>query len=490
MFQIGLLNDADIEPLAEGVLLVLEEVGILCQNAEMRRALEGIGAKVDHTAERVTFPRKLVGEFVEGLREEYAGRSEGQPRFASPGLPDLGTQVAQFYYDYEKSERRQGNREDFITLARFGESLHADASVGHALLLTDVPPLLEPLEAALLLTEYCRRPGPAFAWNVRQVPYLVEMGELLGIPDWYTLGAVCISHPLRFDRDVADRFVMMAKSGEISVETSPGLSKFVRKPVASASMGLTAMPVAGATTPVTVEGFIVVSTAEHVAAWMAARALNPNVSVGGSMWAGSIDIRTGQVSFSAFDAMYYAFASVEFVRRWTGVRVGVGGGEYASAKVPGLYAALEKAYKAMMIAAFTGETPGVGSGMLDDGKLICPVQLLLERELSAALGRFGRTIEPTAENIGLDAIREIGLGLQASHLQTEHLLHHYRSSLWIPEFIDRAGWNGFEAEKQILDKTQAKVNADIADYTKPDGRDEQLAAMRAVVERARKDLLT
>jgi len=72
---------------------------------------------------------------------------------------------------------------------------------------------------------------------------------------------------------------------------------------------------------------------------------------------------------------------VEFLRRWCGMSISVGGGEYCDAKLPGLYTALEKAYKSMTIAAFTGQHPPIGQGMLDEGKIISPVQLLLEREL-------------------------------------------------------------------------------------------------------------
>jgi hypothetical protein len=54
----------------------------------------------------------------------------------------------------------------------------------------------------LLLAEYARKPAGAFAWNVRQVDYLIEMGEILGIENWFTWGAICFAHPLRFDKDV------------------------------------------------------------------------------------------------------------------------------------------------------------------------------------------------------------------------------------------------------------------------------------------------
>ena len=52
MFQRFLLDDSDIEPLGERVFEVLEKVGLICQNAALRRALAAAGAKVDEAAER------------------------------------------------------------------------------------------------------------------------------------------------------------------------------------------------------------------------------------------------------------------------------------------------------------------------------------------------------------------------------------------------------------------------------------------------------
>jgi trimethylamine:corrinoid methyltransferase-like protein len=83
----------------------------------------------------------------------------------------------------------------------------------------------------------------------------------------------------------------------------------------------------------------------------------------------------------------------------------------------------------------------------------------------------------------------VGVGLGKNYFETEHTLRHFRSSLWLPELIERSGWNGAADEKKVLDKTQQRVNDLIAQYEKPTGREEQLAAMRAVVERARRELL-
>ncbi len=466
MFQHGILSDDQIQPLADGVLTTLEKVGALCQNDELMQGLEAMGATVDYPSERVHFPRALTAQFVADMRAEYAGEDDAEPtKLGAPGLPTVGTQVAQLYHDHRTGELRQSKRADLITLIKFGDALHREQGVGHALSLTDCPPMLEPMEVGLLLAEYAHIPHPPFAWHAEQVPWLEEMGHVIGRDDWFSWGAVCFAHPLRMDRDTAGKYVLRAKAGT--------------------PCGLTAMPVAGVSTPVTVEGFVVVAVAEFVATWMAARGINPEVPLRGSMWPGTVDMATGHVSYSAWDALYYGFATVEFIRRWCGLNVPMGSGEYCDARVPGLYAALEKAYKSAVVTAFTGQALASGGGMVDEGKTLSAVQILLDREFATGATNLTRTFDPSPENIALDEILEVGIGIGTSHLETMHTAKRFRDSLWLPTLMDRAGYAGFEAEETILAECADRVDALLAAYEKPEGREEQLAEMRAIIERAR-----
>ncbi len=469
MFQEALLSDSDVTMLADAVLEILESAGIICQNREIMEALAEWGASVDREGERVWFPRSVVEGFVAGLREEYGGQEAEGPRLRAPHQPGVGTQVAQFYYDDDTGERRPGTRQDLIRLTKLGDVLHPEGSVGHSLLLREVPPLLEPLEAGLVLAEYAHKPGAPFAWEARQVPYLMEMGEALGIENWFNLGAVCFAHPLRFDGDVAARFVLMARVNH--------------------SIGLTGMQVAGATTPVTVAGFVAVSAAEFVATWLAGRALNPRIPLGGSVWGATLDMRGGDASYSAPDAMQRSFALNQFLRRWCGRGVAIGGGEYSAAKVPGLYATLEKAYKAMTIAAFTGNHPPVGDGMVDTGKTISAVQLFLDRETTGMLEALARPVEVSPETIGMEAILEVGQGLEGSYLTTDHTLRHFRANVWLPAIMDRAGYGGPDFEEAVLARARKRVEELLGQYRKPDRDPAVLEKMRAVMERARRELL-
>ncbi len=478
MFQRFLLDDADIGPLAQSTLAILDKVGIICQDGELLGALEAWGARVDNDRERALFPPHLVEGFVSTIRDE-AARPAAAP-FRAPPRPTLGTLVAQFIYDDELGERRPGTRDDLISLIKLGDAVHPQEGTGHALLLRECDPLLEPLEAAVVLAEYSHKPGPAFAWDERQVDYLLEMGAILGVENWFTMGSICFAHPLRFDREVARRLVRMARLGM--------------------PIGLTGMQVAGATTPVTTAGFVALSAAEFVATWIAARAVGEcacagdparkPVPLGGTIYGGTVDMRSGEVSYSAPDALLRAFALSEFLWRWCGRPVPVGGGgEYSAAKVPGLYTALEKAYKAMTIAAFTGRHPQMGVGMVDDGLTVSPVQFLLDTEMTLALECLGAPVEVTPEAIGLDSILQVGHGLEVSHLLTEHTLHHHRQSLWCPMVMGRAGWSGPATEAAVLEKARRRVRELMASYCKPDTDTGKLAALRAVVAKARRQLL-
>ena len=469
MPKFELVRDDDVPVLGDAVLDVLEQVGILCQNAGMLDALENWGATVDREREVARFPKALTAAFVEALNDESKGpQTETPGPFPSFGLPGMGCQVAQFVHDHRRGEKRPGTREELIEMTKFGSALSGGTS-GHCLLLRDVPPILEPLEAGMILAEYAERPGTPFAWNVKQVDYLIEMGDILGIDNWFTWGASCFAHPLRLDKDVADKFLRRAQEGN--------------------SVGFTQMPAGGVSTPVTSAGFVVVSAAEQLATWICGRAINPRVGFGGSVWGGAMDMASGTVTYFSFDGMRNALAMAEFMRKWTGMRFSAGGADYCSAKVPGYFAAWEKAYKSMTIAAFTGVNPGIGGGMVEDGKTLSPVQLLLERELGLGVQLYSKPLDVSAETIALDTIVEVGFGIGNSYLTKDHTLNHFRDDTWVPAILDRSGYAGPEWEQGILDRFQDKVDELIASHRKPEGRDDQLRRMREVVERARRELL-
>ena len=470
MFGRSVLKDGDVEQLAEAVLTILEKVGALYQNKEVLKALEGLGAQVDYSREVATFPRRMVDEFLVTIRKEASSAQtldDGHRKFTAPGPGGLFHNLSQYYYDAEKMERRIGNTKDYIRMIKLGDMVHPKSGVGHCLLLSDVPAPIEPLMVTLLQYEYAHKARGAYVQDVRQIDYLIEMGDVCGIPDLAWLANIGFSSPLRLGKDIADRWVHAMKLG---------------RPIS-----LYVMTVCGAGTPVTAAGCVALASAELLANCMAGRALNPRGRIGCGVWIATMDMKTGEASYLAFDAMIRNFAVREFLRRWAGIPVSTGGGEYTPAKTPGLFAALEKAYSAMTVAAFTGSHPGVGIGHLDGGLVISPEQLLLDREMAQALGHLN-PIEVSPETISLDAILDVGHAAKTNYMESENTLRHFRSALWLPQLLERVGWSGLDTEERVLKRAQQKVSELVAAYKKPDVDTEKLAKMRQIVAKARKKL--
>jgi trimethylamine:corrinoid methyltransferase-like protein len=238
--------------------------------------------------------------------------------------------------------------------------------------------------------------------------------------------------------------------------------------------------------PVTTGGGVVIVAAEFLALWMAARAIAPGIPLTGLVVSGTMDMHGGLVSFGAMDALRSRIASAEFIHAWTGIAVSPSIGEWSPASRTGMFAALEKAHIAMAVAAFTGCHPEIGLGHLDSGLTISPVQLLIERELTASL-QFLEHRAIDEASLGLESIEAIGFGFERNYIDDDHTVLRLREESWMPEFYGRNGWTPAEDEA-IRQRALAKVNELVAAHRKPEGREDRLAVARAVVERARREL--
>jgi len=475
MFQEALMTGADAERILEGVLKTLQQTGMMIQNRDLLTALEKAGADVDCSAERARLPRQMVQDVLEVQRKSVGEEERDLPsKIQAPGLPGLGCQVAQFYFDWANRERREGRREDLVRMIKLGDVLHEDRSVGHCLLMRDVPAPVEPIEACALLLEHAHTPGHTYPHYADQFDYLMEIGEIYGgRKDRFLVGGIFITSPLRVCRRAAD---FMARRLQMGMECHVGT-----------------MACAGASVPVTLAGAVLVAAAEILGAWACVRAMRPEAELRAGIAAGSVDMRTGTATYCSPEAMLLNFGTAEFFRRVCGKKIGIAGAsDYADAKFPGLAAAYEKAFKVMTVAAFAGSQPNVGEGMLESGKTLSPEQLMIEREVTGHVQRLANPLDASDDALGLDTIAEVASGVGQTFLNTEHTLRHFRSSLWHPLLLDRGMWQSFEVnaarEREVVNKAHEIVNETVAQYSPPDIDEAKLKAVRGVVARAEREL--
>jgi trimethylamine:corrinoid methyltransferase-like protein len=239
--------------------------------------------------------------------------------------------------------------------------------------------------------------------------------------------------------------------------------------------------------PVTVAGSTVIVAAEFIAVWFAMRLLaEKDIPLTGMPIQGTMDMKSGSVSFTAFDATISRLTVCDFVKKWTGVQLAPGPGEWNPTKEPGLYCALEKAYFGMTVAAFTGYHPGLGVGHIDAGLTISPVQFLFDLEFTESL-KFLESPKVSKELIGMDTIKEVGFGIAENFTTSMHTIENMYTSSWMPNLINRNGYN-IAAQKQAVENAKKKVNELVASYKKPELDQAKMEKAKAVLERAKKDL--
>jgi len=486
-----IFDDNDVEVLLEGMCKLLEEVGFYCESEEMLKAYEMAGAKVDFGQRVAKFPRAVIKSFIEDVSKEdkttwdtwvkgidrmviYSGYHPYDENIGikEPPLPFMTHNLSTYYYDDEKKERRLGNIIDFIELIKLGDGLHPENGMGHALnLVKDVQAKIEPLEAALILLEYSHNPSGVYVHEVEQIKYIKEIEDIFGITDPYFhfLANIPCSSPLKLEKTVADRYVYMLKTGIYPAK-------------------LTAMPVSGVNIPITTAGSIVIVAAEFIVLWLAARIIQPHkIPLCGLPISGTMDIRSGDISFTAFDALIVRLGICDFIRNITGVRLAPGPGEWTPTKLPGLYCTLEKAYAAMVATAFTGYHPDIGVGHMDSGLTISPVQLIIDRDFSKSL-RFLDKPLINKETLGMEAILEIGFGKKENFMSHSHTIKNMKGSSWIPEYFTREGWSP-EIEEKTVKNALEKVKEIKAGYKKPEGREDKVEKAKQVIEKAKKGFL-
>jgi len=467
-----LATDTQLDELYDAALRTLDKAGFLYQDAELVQYLTKLGCREEADG-RVHIPRAVVEEMLAPRRAAAEVPPDGPPRRTGEIRPQISVQIAQFYLDHESGQRVPGDRDLLAELAKFGHVWQPGAPVGPVLLLRDVPPMVEPMEAVVTLCENTDRVFNAYVHYAEQIPYLSEMGRIL-TGDHRSFIGICVFTvtPLRLDLRACRLLVELTRQG--------------------APVWLGTQPAAGASSPVTVPGTVVLAVAEILAGWVASFAVSPELMPGAGICSGVLDMRTADVSYCAPEATLQDLLCIELCRERLGGRCGAAGGAgYTDAKWPGSQKAFETAFEALTIYTYTGQGPGAGQGLLESGKTFSPVQFMLDDDFGQYMQRFACGVDYGPGALALDEILQVGTGIGASHLATEHTLVNFRS-LFEPALLDRSCWKGDEREAKgeaaLLDRAWQRFRDVRAHYQPAAVDDERLAAVRRVVADARRDL--
>ncbi|MFH1904440.1 MAG: trimethylamine methyltransferase family protein [bacterium] len=465
MFDIFTENELDL--LKTKVRRVLKDIGYKVENEELSLLLKKKGLKLSSNG-RFTFDDKIIDEFVSFQKKSQEKRKTipkaERRRIYKTGFGNLASK----YYDYSTKRPLTAKKQHFEKLIKFAHQEDKIGGVSMPLSLTDIPLETAPIESFLMMVRLTNKYGYGIEpYSVRLIKYLVELSKVFlgeGCEDRFFDHCNCINPILRLENRTAAVMLERAKYNITSLMTS--------------------MPTAGGNAPVTLDGVVIQGTAEIVGGLIISYLINPEAVLLGYISSSVMDFKTAVTSQSTPESVLIDCGVVQLMDYDFGGKTSVGGTTYVAAREPGFKAVFEKMFKVIAYQKFLGRLSYGGAGILDNGSLISPEQLVIDIEIGESFSYLSRK-EMDDNNIE-DVIAEVAKEGKGDFLSTEHTLKNFRNAFWEPFLFLRGSGT---SEKEVLDRAHGIFNNKVKEYSGYDYDKDKIKAGEEILKRAKRELL-
>lgn len=407
--QFHILDEGQIQTLANGTLEILAETGVHCPSEKCLNIYAEHGAKVDFENQIVRIALDLVLASLKSAPRYYTmgARSPAHNLDLSKGglycaTDGCGVETI----DFATRERRASRKEDVATMARVSDALSSIGFYWPIVSAADYPstaPLHE-LDAS-------------FNNTVKHVQSETVMGEELG------------RYAIEMARVIAGSEENMRKRPPLSLlvcciaplgQDKEGMESALLFAEAGLPVGFMSMANVGSTGPATLAGTVVAGDVEIVSALALIQMAYPGAPVFHSFMPGVMHPRTGAYLSSTLEGSLFYPIGVEMAHHWgVPTLAGVFG---TDGMVPGWETAAEAA-SSLMLCALAGAETGSGLGLVESCTLLYPEAIVVDSDIYHRVRLEAEGLDTSPEALALDVIKEVGpRGLFLKHRHTrEHL---------------------------------------------------------------------
>jgi trimethylamine--corrinoid protein Co-methyltransferase len=452
--QFRILSDDQCQEICSAAFQVLEDTGfeLHSDSEEISNLLSESGALVE--GRRVRFPSFVVQKAIDtapevltvyGRQGDRATSIEIRPNHICYGL---GSGCVQFL-DPRTGERREYHREDAATVARVADALPNIDFVQSLGTVHVHPNLVDVYEFAEMIANtgkpivtYARTLG--IVQVIHQIATAVAGGEkeFVKRPNYLVLGSP--ASPLFAEVEPTKRVVYCARH---------------RIPYISCTA-----PTCGGTSPATLAGTLVQSTAEVLTELVIAQTANPGAPflVGGVL--SIMDMRSGILSYGAPELSLLCAAFAE-ISRYLGLPYYSTAGATDS-KLVDEQAALEGTFS-LLLAGLSGANMIHDTGFLESAIVGSLQYVVMMDEVIGMVKHVLRGIQVTPGSMATDVIHRVGPGGQ--YLTDDHTMEHFKTEFWFPTLLDRKPWEAWKGagEKSLGKRAQEKLNHILNDHRAP-----------------------
>ena len=424
------LTDQDVKRIHEASLQVLRRTGVRVDEPEALALFSEAGAEVE--GNRVRLPGSLVEDAIDRApsRVVLAGRDAKHDLTLQGARVHIGTGGAALQVlDLETGELRKAVLRDVGEMARIVDALDNIHFYLIPIYPTDLPE--EKVEiskyyASLANTTKHVQAGVYTLQGIRDVVSMCERiagsADALRRRPLVSFITSWMVSPLKFATDVTVLLIEVCRQGIPVV--------------------LSAAPMAGSTSPVTLAGTLVQLNAEQLAGLTLTQLVSPGTPVVMGPIPATADLRSGKYLGGSVE-LGITNAAITQLAHFYEVPIYNSAGMTES-KLPDIQAGIEKAQSAIQVALAGANFIHHAAGMLEDMSTIAYEQFVIDNEMLGMAMRAVRGIEVDDDTLAVDVIDRVGPG--GHYLADQHTLRYMRTEHFYPsDVIDRQGREVWEA---------------------------------------------
>ncbi len=427
--KLRILDKPMIDQIIGEALLLLADPGVRVHNTQGLHLLAEAGAEVDFAARLAKIPERLVQNCLDTAPKEFTLYSlDAQPTVHYGGDAvhfDPGS-TAVWLLDNAAGQRRAPNTNDFIQFIKLVEALPQYDAQSTAFICRDVPEEISDLYRLYLALLYMRKPiitgafGIDTWWVMYEMLATVAGGENNLAAKPLAVFDVCPTPPLLWSNFTCQNLIDCARKG-VPAE-------------------LVSMPLAGATSPVTLAAAVI----QHAAESLSGIVIGQLASAGSPIvWGGApaaFDMRTGTTPMGDVNTWLIDLAYIEVGKALelpTHTYMGS-----SDAKLLDIQAGMESA-GGTILAALSGANMISGAGMLDFLRGQSFEKLILDAEMIGMAKRLIAGVEFRDQPVAVELMRRSAH--QANFLSQPHTHKWFRKELYIPSpVIDRGSLEAWQ----------------------------------------------
>jgi trimethylamine--corrinoid protein Co-methyltransferase len=422
--QLKLFNERDVNAIHEGVVRLLEEVGMQVKSKQAFEIFERNGAITDPAKENVKIPRTMLEKAIKTAPSRIIihGREEKHDAVLEKNRVHFGTGGTVMYaLDFETGERRVTNTHDVRDLARLVDTLENIAFYVIHTYPGDVAE--EDVDANRFYWAITNTTKPIMGgmYTMKGLKEAIKISEMVaGGADklrerpFVSFITLMVS-PLVMDWHYTDFLIEVAKKG--------------------LPLAVPSEPLAGATSPVTLAGTITINLAETLAGLTLAQLVNPGCPAFIGTTSSIMDMNTGTYVAGAIESSMIN-AGIAQMAQYYDLPLYATGGQ-SDAKLNDAQAGYESACQAVTLGLSGANWIHDAAGLLENCTTVSYEKTVIDNEILGNVIRLLKGVEVNDETLAIDVIKSVGPA--GNFLANDHTALHFRNEFFIPKVSDR--WN-------------------------------------------------